>query len=82
MKNGAGKEVIPPRLLERECDAMGWDEETQEQTRKVGCGTRWQWWLGYPCACPKCGFCYQVTQEMLDSGELEPTVGIHIEVKA
>lgn len=76
--------VIPPKLLERECDG-DWNLLTQEQQRDLlaerlsngtkiyhGCGVRFQWYWGMWCCCPSCGRMYNVTVDHLKSGIFEP----------
>ena len=68
-------EVIGPVLLERTCDHNK-DSYTPEEIAKMdeslkhnpwrwGCGTRFRWYLGVSCVCPKCGWHYLYTNEML-----------------
>jgi hypothetical protein len=62
--------VIGPVLLERVCDggkprmtAEEWERWNKESPiRFRGCGTRFRWYLGVGCVCPRCGthFVYTV----------------------
>ena len=67
--------AIGPVVLERTCDGGKNNytaEEIAERDKRLkiydqrwGCGTRFRWYLGTVCVCPKCGAQYVYDCEML-----------------
>lgn len=76
-------QVIGPILLQRQCDGGKGDMEPSEWAKIIaiklqgngpvffGCGTRFQWWWGSGCYCPKCGVNYPSILEHLKRYRLD-----------
>jgi len=64
-----------PIMYEHVCDA-GRSRYTPEEIKWAeengrtywGCGTRFRWYFGVPPYCPKCGWLYEMTIKVLESG--------------
>jgi hypothetical protein len=60
-------DVIGPVVLERVCDCGKSQMSAEDWKIRVenhwdnGCGTRFRWYLGVPCVCPRCGYSYAYT---------------------
>ena len=68
-------EAVGPIMYEHVCDG-GKSRYTPEEIAEVesyrprqwGCGTRFRWYFGVPPHCPKCGWAYDSTLKVLNSG--------------
>lgn len=79
--DSASGDDLRPLLLEHTCD-WGRNRYTAEQVaeseadylqatgapRYWGCGTTFRWYFGVQPYCPKCGYCYETTIEVLRAG--------------